>query len=132
MSIRERIDHIVELLRDAELDETKWQVASALIDDACGLAGNDLLLGQLATQVGGIDIRRRWLLLRSEPHPALEREYAECYAAIDERPLAGVRGPAGKLVHTHSLLTDRVRRTSVTYNEYLRPRTAHALLTLRT
>lgn len=128
--IRDRIDEIVALLREAELDEAKWPAASALIDDTCGLRGNDLLLAGVHPD-GGIDIRLRWLLLRGEPRPELKRDYAENYAAIDERAYAGLREPFGKLVHTNSLLPDNVRRTSVTYNEYLVPNAGENCLNVR-
>ncbi|MCY3620705.1 MAG: hypothetical protein OXH68_03210 [Gammaproteobacteria bacterium] len=130
MPIGDRVDEIVELLREAELDETKWPAASALIDDTCGLQGNDLLLAGLHP-LGGMDIKLRWLLLRGEPRPDLKRDYAENYAAIDERPAAVLREPFGKLVHTASLLPDGVRRTSPTYNEYLVPNAGENCLNVR-
>ena len=119
MSVRDRIDEIVALLREAELDHTVWPAASALIDETCGLRGNDLLLGRFLAE-GGLDLRLRWLFLRGEPDAELEREYLE-FAPIDERlaPACGLLH--NELVHTNGLLSDRVRRTSVTYNEYLVP-----------
>ena len=130
MPIGDRVDEIVALLREAELDESKWPAASALIDDTCGLRGNDLLLAGLHP-LGGIDIKLRWLLLRGEPRPELKRDYAENYAAVDERAAAGLREPFGKLVHTTSLLSDEVRRQSVTYNEYLVPNAGENCLNVR-
>ena len=126
----ERVDKIAALLREAELDEAKWPAASALIDEACGLQGNDLLLAGLHP-LGGIDIKLRWLLLRGEPRPELKRDYAENYAAIDERPAAALREPFGRLVHTNSLLSDGVRRTSATYNEYLVPNAGENCMNVR-
>ncbi len=119
MSIRDGIDEIVALLREAELDHTLWPVASALIDETCGLRGNDLLLGRFLGQ-GGLDLRLRWLFLRGEPHAELEREYLD-YMPIDERLAPACGLPRNELVHTNGLLSDGVRRTSVTYNEYLVP-----------
>ncbi|MXY56806.1 MAG: hypothetical protein F4029_16900 [Gammaproteobacteria bacterium] len=130
LAIQDRIDEIVALLREAELDETKWPAASALIDDTCNLRGNDLLLAG-AHPLGGLDIKLRWLLLRGEPRPELKRDYAENYAAIDERAAAILREPFGKLVHTTSLLSDEVRRQSVTYNEYLLPNAGENCLNVR-
>ena len=130
MSVRDRVDRIVELLREAQLDDTRWPAASALIDDLCGLEGNDLLLGRLAPQ-RGIDIQLRWLFLHGEPRPELQREYVEYYAAIDERPAAAIREPFGKLVHTNALLSDPVRQTSPTYNEYLVPNAGENCLNVR-
>ncbi len=120
MSTQDRIDDIVRLLREAELDEEVWSAASALIDDVCGLRGNDLLLCGLRPQ-GGIDVLHRWLRLRGEPAPELARDYVEHYAAIDERGVAGAGRRPGTLIHTNTLLPEDVRRTSVTYNEYLVP-----------
>ena len=130
MSTADRVDEIVALLREAELDETKWPAASALIDDACGLEGNDLLLAGLHP-LRGLDIKLRWLLLRGEPRPELKRDYAENYAGVDERPVAVLREPFGKLVHTTSLLGHEVRRQSVTYNEYLVPNAGENCLNVR-
>ena len=129
MSIRDRIDEIVALLREAELDHTVWPAASALIDETCGLRGNDLLFGRFLKQ-GGLDIRLRWLLLRGEPNAELEREYLD-YAPIDERLTAAARLPCNELVHTNGLLSDRARRTSVTYNEYLVPNAGENCLNVR-
>ena len=130
LSIRDRVDEIVALLQEAQLDDSAWPAASALIDDACGLRGNDLLLARFSPE-GGIDIQLRWLLLRGEANPELEHDYAENYAAIDERPAAGVREPFGKLVHTNTLLSDRIRRDSATYNEYLVPNAGENCLNVR-
>lgn len=120
MSIQDRIDEIIGLLREAELDESVWSAASALIDDVCGLRGNDLLLAGLGAP-RGVDVLLRWLRLRGEPAPELAREYVEHYATIDERGTAGAGQRPGTLIHTNSLLSDDVRRSSVTYNEYLVP-----------
>lgn len=129
-SISERLDQIVGLLHDAEVDASAWPAASALIDEVCGLAGNDLLLARPLAG-GGIDIRLRWLFLRGERHPGLEREYADDYAAIDERMPAGLRLPPGNLVHTTCLLPESVRRRSTTYNEYLVPNAGENCLNVR-
>ena len=120
MSARDRIDDIIGLLAEAELDEARWSEASALIDDACGLQGNDLVLARLHAK-GGIDVELRWLRLRGEFVPEVAHAYTEDLAATDERGLAGVRQPPGALTHTNSLLPADVRRRSPTYNEYLLP-----------
>ena len=120
MSNQDRIDDIIGLLREAELDEGVWSAASALIDEVCGLQGNDLLLAGLDAQ-GRPDLALRWLRLRGEPAPELARDYADNYAAIDERALAILREPPGAVTHTEALLPLHVRRASATYNEYLIP-----------
>ncbi len=128
MSNQDRIDDIIGLLREAELDEGVWSAASALIDEVCELRGNDLLLGRLNPQ-GGIEVVLRWLRLRGEPAPELARDYADNYAAIDERGRAGIRQAPGALAHTTALLPEGVRRTSATYNEYLVPNAGENCLT---
>ena len=70
------------------------------------------------------------LLLHGEPNAELEREYLD-YAPIDERLAPAARLPCNKLVHTNWLLSDRVRRTSVTYNEYLVPNAGENCLNVR-
>ena len=119
MVVRDRLDEIVALLREVELDDARWPAASALIDDTCGLQGSDLML---ATIHGGfLEADWRRLLLHGERRPELERDY-ENYAAVDERPNAGLRmGASGGPVHVDELLTDFERRTSICYNEYLVP-----------
>ena len=117
------------MLREAELDHTVWPAASALIDETCGLRGNDLLFGRFLAE-GGLDLRLRWLFLRGEPNADLEREYLD-YAPTDERLAPAAPLPCNKLVHTNGLLSDRVRRTSVTYNEYLVPNAGENCLNVR-
>ena len=119
MSARDRVDDITGLLAEAELDEARWSEASALIDDACGLQGNDLVLGRLNPR-GGIEVELRWLRLGGELAPEVAHAYTEDLAATDERGLAGVRQPPGWLTHTNSLPGARAGR-SPTYNEYLLP-----------
>lgn len=120
MATQDRIDDIIGLLREAELDESVWSAASALIDDVCGLRGNDLLLAGIGPR-GGVEVALRWLRLRGEPAPELARDYADNYAAIDERGLAIAREAPGALTHTEALLPRDVRRSSAMYNEYLVP-----------
>ena len=46
MSDQDAFEGILASLHDAMLDETLWPATSALIDEACGLHGNALLVGQ--------------------------------------------------------------------------------------
>ena len=83
MSDRDAFERIVASLYDAMLDETHWPATSALIDEACGLTGNTLLVGEGPKD----DIRVQFLGLyyRGQRCHDLEREYLEVYHPIDER-----------------------------------------------
>ena len=45
MSERDAFDRIQAALHNATLDDTHWPTASALIDEACGAKGNNLVYG---------------------------------------------------------------------------------------
>ena len=67
MSERLAFERVVASLYDAMLDDTHWPATSALIDEACGVVGNALLVGEGPPD----DIRpliRRPLLPRAAPH----------------------------------------------------------------
>ena len=65
------------------LDDTRWPATSALIDEACGVTGNALLVGEGPED----DIRVLFvgLYYRGQRRLDLEREYLELYHPIDER-----------------------------------------------
>ena len=46
MSYQDTFEHILAALYDAMLDDARWPAASALIDEACGITGNDLMVGE--------------------------------------------------------------------------------------
>ncbi|MCY4123473.1 MAG: hypothetical protein OXG72_21405, partial [Acidobacteria bacterium] len=46
MSDRDAFEHILASLHDAMLDDARWPAVSVLIDEACGIEGNDLLVGE--------------------------------------------------------------------------------------
>ena len=48
---------ILASLYDAMLDETRWPATSALIDEACGLTGNGLMVGEGPKD----DVRALWV-----------------------------------------------------------------------
>ena len=64
------------------LDGTRWPATSALIDEACGIAGNALLVGEGPPD----DIRVLFvgLYYRGQRRPDLEREYLERYHPLNE------------------------------------------------
>ena len=83
MSDKDAFERIMASLHDAMLDDSRWPAASALIDEACGLSGNRLMVG------GGPkdDVRVRFVggNLRGQRREDLEREYLEDYHPTDER-----------------------------------------------
>ena len=45
MNNQDAFERILASLYDAMLDETCWPATSALIDEACGITGNGLMVG---------------------------------------------------------------------------------------
>ena len=58
MSERPAFERILALLYDAMLDDTHWPATSALIDEACGIAGNALLVGEGPKDDSSVACRR--------------------------------------------------------------------------
>ena len=114
-------ERILASLYDAMLDETRWPATSALIDEACGLTGNGLMVGEgPKNDVRGVFVG---LYYRGQRREDLECEYLENYHAIDERVPRFRQLPARRLVHINDLYTAEELKTSPTYNEIL-PRAA--------
>ena len=114
-------ERILASLYDAMLDETRWPATSALIDEACGLTGNGLMVGEgPKNDVRGVFVG---LYYRGQRREDLEREYLENYHALDERVPRFRQLPARRLVHINDLYTAEELKTSPTYNEIL-PRAA--------
>ena len=115
MSDQDAFEHIVAALHEATLDETRWPTTSALIDEACGLQGNALVV------VEGLpdDVRlvSAGLYYRGERRADLEREYIERYHHIDESIPRFRQLPDGALAHTPALYTAEELKTSRAYNE---------------
>ena len=126
MSNQGTYERTLALLYDAMLDDTHWPATSALIDEACGIAGNALLVGEGPPD----DIRILFvgLYYRGQRRPDLEREYLEVYHPINECIPRLRQLPAGHLVHFKDLLTAEELKTSRTYNElFLRGKYQHGL-----
>ena len=122
MSGQDAFERILASLYDAMLDDTRWPAASALIDEACGITGNCLAVGEGPKD----DVRDLFvgLYYRGQRREDLEREYLEVYYPIDER-LPRVRQlPDSRLVHITDLYTAEELKTSPTYNEAF-PRAHH-------
>ena len=115
MSDEDALDRIVTSLYGAMLDESHWSATSALIDEACGVAGQSLMVGEgerderKANYVGLYHGGRR----RYE----LERECLENYYPIDECVPRVRQLPDSRLVHVRELYTADELKTSPAYNE---------------
>ena len=117
MGQRERVELALTALREAQLDASLWPSASALIDDACGLVGNHLVI------VSGDrpdNFRKLFSKLyhRGESNEDLELLYMTEYQAIDERLPRLHQLPHGKLVPVTELYSEQELRHSPTYNDY--------------
>ena len=98
-------ERILASLYDAMLDETRWPATSALIDEACGLTGNGLMVAEGPKD----DVRGHFvgLYYRGQRREDLEREYLENYHSIDERVPRFRQLPVSRLVHINDLYTAR-------------------------
>ena len=107
--------HILASLHEAMLDDTQWPATSALIDAACGVTGNALMVGSGPTD----DVRAHFvgMYYRGERRADLERDYLRLYHSIDERVPRLRQLPDSRLVHVTALYTAQELKTSVTYNE---------------
>jgi len=118
MSDQEAFERILASLYDAMLDDTHWPATSALIDEACGLTGNTLAVGEGPKD----DIRVQFIGLyyRGQRRFDLEREYLEFYHPIDERVPRVRRLSESRLVAIKDLYTAEELKTSPAYNEAFR------------
>ena len=117
MSGQDAFGRILASLYDAMLDDAGWPGTSALIDEVCGLTGNDLLVGEGPKD----DVRVLFVgaYCRGQRHEDQERDYLENYHPIDERVPRFRQLPDGRLVHVKDLFTAEELKTSPTYNELL-------------
>ena len=116
MNDLDAFDRILTSLHRAMLDDAHWPAVSALIDDACGTAGNALLVGERT----GNDVRVVFTAAhyRGQRREDLERDYLENYHAWDERVPRVRQLPDGRVTHVTELYTERELKTSRTYNEF--------------
>ena len=118
MSERAAFERVLASLYDAMLDETHWPATSALIDEACGVVGNALLVAEGPPD----DIRVLFvgLYYRGQRRLDLEREYLEVYHPINEGIPRLRQLPDGHLVPIKDLYTAEELKTSRAYNEAYR------------
>ena len=115
MSDQDTFERILASLHEAMLDDIHWPATSALIDAACGIQGNTLLVGDGSKE----DTRVLFvgLYYRGERRPDLEREYLEVYHPIDEHVPRFRKLRDSRVVPVTDLFTAKELQTSPTYNE---------------
>ena len=129
MSDQDAFDRILAALHAATLDTAQWPATSALLDEACGMQGNALLISE-----GPPDAARVLffgLYYRGQRRVDWEREYLDIYHPIDERMPRARRLPDSHLVHVTELYTAEELQTSPTYNEALPRANAQDSLNVR-
>ena len=117
MSDQDAFERILASLYDAMLDDIHWSATSALIDEACGIQGNALLVGE-----GPKDAIRPLfvgLYYRGQRREDWEREYLTVYHPIAEHVPRFRQLPDSHVVHLTELYTAEEMKTSRTYNEAL-------------
>ena len=129
MSDQDAFERILASLYDAMLDDTLWPATSALIDEACGIKGNGLLVGEGPPD----DLRVLFvgLYYRGERREDYEREYLTYYHPIDERVARLRQLPDSRVVHIASLYTTEEVQTSPVYNEAMARGSAQNSLNVR-
>ena len=117
MGRHDNFDKVLESLNDAMFDDAHWPATSALIDETCGIKGNELTVGEGSGKDVRIYMSR--FCYRGQRRKDMEQTYFTQYYPADERVPRFRRLPDSKLAHVHELYTDKERRTSRTYNEAL-------------
>lgn len=118
MGTRDHFDRIMSALHDAMLDDTRWPTASRLIDEACEIKGNALVVGKGRSQADGEIFLSRFCY-HGERAQARERWYFENYYPRDERIPRVAQLPDSRLVPITKLYTEQELKTSAAYNEAL-------------
>ncbi len=117
MSGHDAFERTLAAICDAVLDDARWPAASALIDDACGIKGNDLFVGE--GPEGNVRTLFVGIYQRGQRREDLEREYLAHYYPIDECAPRFGQWPVGRPVHTRDLYTAEELKRSPAYNEAL-------------
>ena len=119
MDQQDLYDRILRSLHEAAFDAAGWPETAGLIDAACGVNGNTLVIvGGRSPQDAQIYFAQ--FCYHGQRREDLERLYFNDYWFRDER-LPRLRQLAdSRLVHVRELYTEAERKTSATYNEALR------------
>ena len=117
MSEQNAFERTLAGIHDAMLDDARWPAASALIDEACGIRGNDLFVGE--GPEGDVRVRFVGIYQRGQRREDLEREYLAHYYPVDECAPRFRQWPVGRPVRTRDLYTMEELKRSPAYNEAL-------------
>ena len=117
MSEQDAFERILASLYGAMLDDAHWPATSALIDEACGLQGNALGVGEGPKD--DVQVICAGLYYRGERREDLEREYLDIYHPTDESVPRFRQLPDSRVVRAVDLYTEQELQTSPTYNELL-------------
>ena len=115
MNPDDAFERILASLYRAMLDITCWPEASALVDEACGIGGNALTVGEASG--GEHHIYFSCFLSRGESRDDEAREYFDIHYPQDAGMRRLMDGPEGRLAHLPELWTEEERRTSPVFNE---------------
>ena len=118
MNTQDAFARILASVYDAMLDDAQWPATAALINEACGLTSNALVVGEGPQD--DLRVLSVGLYARGQRHTDVEREYLEVYHPIDERVPRLRQLPDSRFVHVTDLYTANELKTSPTYNELLR------------
>ena len=129
MSERDSFERILASLYDAMLDDNAWPATSALIDEACAIAGNALMIGEGPRD----DVRALFVGAYYRGNRRADREsvYLRVYHPIDECVPRVRQLPDSRLVPLKDLYTSEELKTSRAYNEALPQGRFQAGLTVR-
>ena len=111
-------DRLVSLLYEAVLDDKVWPRIYQSLGATAGVEGAHLVIVDGASADPNVVFSQ--LHVDGRPAPEIEERYVRDYFAIDERVPKLPQLPTARLVHNDSLFTDRERKFSVAYNEFLR------------
>ena len=115
MNPDDAFERILASLYRAMIADAHWPGTSALIDEACGVGGSGLVVGEGSGGAARIHFAR--LLYRGEPRPDLAREYLDVHYPHDAGMRRLMGRPEGRLVHLPDLYTEDELKTSPVYNE---------------
>ncbi len=112
-------DRILGSLHEAAFDATRWPEASGLIDAACGVKGDALVIAG-GHSYQDAEVYFAQFCFRGQRREDFERLYLGDYWSRDERIPRLRRLPDSRLVQVRGLYTEAERKTSATYNEAMR------------
>ena len=104
----------------AALDDDRWPEAANLIHEVCRVDGTGIMFGEGQSRKDTSVFFAR-MCMHDERREDAERAYFNKYFFLDERVPRIRQLPAGQLVHDLDLYTEKDRKTSRTYNEFLVP-----------